>query len=165
MSDEEYNYLDASDQENDYAAEENANPDEDSEQCNIDSKLFETNINNGNSFPGQTDLFNAVSTMKNIIYMNVFQKGGPEEVHDTALLSKYVNLIGRIWKAVGYNQALDLNDQNAEIKQTIEQFLETLNQHLHEHNSPIQNEMRTQFLRLHLHCFPYCLREKCLSMA
>ena len=159
------NYLGASDQENDYASDENANPEEDNEQCDNDSKLFASNLNNGNSFPRQNDLFNAVSSMKNTIYMNMFQKGGPEEVHDTALLGKYIHLIGRIWKAVGYNQELDLADQNAEIQTAIRSFLETLDHHLHEHNSPIQNEMRTQFLRLHLHCFPYCMREKCLSMA
>lgn len=164
--DEEYDYLGESDQENDYASDEDANPtNEDSKQCNVDSKLFETNLLSGNAFPGQSNLFDSISNMKNTIYMNVFQKGGPEEIHDTALLGKYVNLIGRIWKSVGYNQPLNLDDQKDEIKQVIQTFLELLHQHLQEHNSPIQNEMRTQFLRLHLHCFPYCMREKCLSMA
>ncbi len=164
-SDDELNYLGASDQENDYASDENANPEDDSEQCDVDSKLFVTNLTNGNSFPGQTDLFKSISNMKNIIYMNIFQKGGPEEVHDTALLGKYIHIIGLIWKAVGYNQPLDIHEESEEIQEAVKQFLELLSQHLKEHNSPIQNEMRTQFLRLHLHCFPYCLRENCLSMA
>ncbi len=166
MSDnDEVNYLGSGDQENDYASDENANPDEDVETCEIESELFQSNIINGNSFPGQTDLFTAINAMKNTIYMNIFQSGGPEEVHDTALLGKYVNVIGRIWKAVGYNQPLNVKDQHIEVQNAIRTFIEILDQHLREHNSPNQNEMRTQFLKLHLHCFPYCMNEKCLSMA
>ncbi len=162
---EELNYLGASNQENDYASDENSNPDEDIEECERESKLFQSNMINGNSFPGQTDLFNAINGMKNTIYYNIFQEGGPEDVHDTALLGTYVNLIGRIWKAVGYNQPLDIKDQNSKIQDAIRSFIEIVNQHLKEHNSLFQNEMRTQFLKLHLHCFPYCMNEKCLSMA
>ena len=164
-SDEEVNYLGADDQENDYASDENSNPDEDVETCEKESKLFQTNMINGNSFPGQTDLFNGINIMKNKIYMSIFQSGGPEEVHDTALLGKYVNLIGRIWKAVGYNQPLNVDDQKPDVQSAITTFIAMLDQHLKEHNSPFQNEMRTQFLKLHLHCFPYCMNEKCLSMA
>lgn len=164
-TDDEVNYLGSSDQENDYASDENASPNDDIESCEKDSKLFQVNMINGNSFPGQSDLFNGINIMKNKIYMNVFQSGGPEEVHDTALLGKYVNVIGRIWKAVGYNQPLNVNDQNQEIQVAIKTFIELLDKHLREHNSPFQNEMRTQFLKLHLHCFPYCMNEKCLSMA
>ncbi len=162
---DEVNYLGASNQENDYASDENSNPDEDVETCEKESKLFQVNMINGNSFPGQSELFNGINTMKNIIYMNVFQNGGPEEVHDTALLGKYINLIGRIWKAVGYNQPLKVDDQKPEVQAAIKTFIGLLDKHLHEHNSPFQNEMRSQFLKLHLHCFPYCLNEKCLSMA
>ena len=166
MSDsEEQNYLGSSDQEDDYAFDENSNPDEDVEECEKESKLFQSNMINGNSFPGQTDLFNGINRLKNTIYINIFQSGGPEEVHDTALLGRYVNVIGRIWKAVGFNQPLNVSDQNSDIQKSVAEFIQLVDQHLKEHNSPLQNEMRTQFLKLHLHCFPYCMNEKCLSMA
>jgi hypothetical protein len=179
---EDKNYLTGENQENDIPAN-NSNPisettiisnsessdeDEDLMSCDEDSKEYKNRHDNGQNFPRQDELYEAITNMKNTIYMDYFQLGPSEKVHDTALLNKYLNLIGSIWQMIAHGsieqpKAL-FDQQNDNIKGAIRTFLGQLNEHLQlPDNNSVDNEMRTLFLKLHLHCYPYCLNEKCLS--
>ncbi len=189
MSDmEDKNYLTGENQENDIPAN-NSNPisetligmdttpyesesDSDLMSCDDDSKEYKNRHENGQNFPRQDDLYEAISNMKNIIYLDFFQTGSAEKVHDTELLNKYLSLIGSIWQLIRSSSAsgtideskIIIDQQNDNVKGAIRTFLTQLNEHLHlPENNSVDNEMRTLFLKLHLHCYPYCLNEKCLS--
>ena len=182
-------YLTGENQENDIPAN-NTNPisnttlvditDSDSESesendlisCDEDSKEYQNRYKNGQNFPRQDELYDAISDMKNTIYMDFFQSGSAEKVHDTAILNKYLGLIGSLWQLIvrgsvpaeTIDEMTIINQQNDTVKSAIKTFLGQLNEHLHlPENNAVDNEMRTLFLKLHLHCYPYCLNEKCLS--
>ncbi len=159
----ERNYLLPENQENDMPGD-NVNPqNENYEECNDDSTNFILDNNNGNTFPYQRDLFNSIMEMKNKIYHDFFQSGSAAKVHDPSILNKYVDLIGNVWKSIKLNQSLDLSSESDSVKKAITDFLEELDKHLRdESNNYETNEMRTRFLKLHLHCYPYCLNNDCL---
>ncbi len=188
---EDKNYLTGENQENDIPAN-NSNPisetvinslseqdqelDNESENelmsCDEDSKEYKNRYVNGQNFPRQDDLYEAISNMKNTIYLDFFQTGPAEKVHDTALLNKYLSLMGSIWQLIRSSSVSGtieepktiIDQQNDNVKGAIRTFLTQLNEHLHlPENNSVDNEMRTLFLKLHLHCYPYCLNEKCLS--
>jgi hypothetical protein len=176
------NYLTAENQENDIPSH-NSNPmsfitsdtfdESDSElvnelsTCDDDSKEYKSKFDNGQNFPRQDELYEAINDMKTKIYMDFFQSGSAEKVHDTNILNKYLSLIGSIWRLVtssNLNPDVIINSQNDNVKSTIKTFLQILNEHLHiPENTAVDNEMRTLFLKLHLHCYPYCMNHNCLS--
>ena len=171
------NYLTSENQENDIPAN-NSNPmseiesDDDLMSCDEDSKEYNNRYENGQNFPRQDELYEAISNMKNTIYMDFFQSGSAEKVHDTALLNKYLSLIGSLWQVIARANSTPeivdgmtiINQQNDNVKSAVKTFLNQLNEHLQlAENNAVDNEMRTLFLKLHLHCYPYCLNEKCLS--
>ncbi len=187
---EDKNYLTGENQENDIPANNsnpisetvvNSLPEQDSEydsdsenelmSCDQESKEYMNRHKNGQNFPRQDDLYEAISNMKNTIYFDFFQTGSAQKVHDTALLNKYLSLIGSIWQLIksSTNGTIEepkaiIDQQNDNVKGAIRTFLTQLNEHLHlPENNSVDNEMRTMFLKLHLHCYPYCLNEKCLS--
>jgi len=129
-------------------------------ECNADSNEF----NQTHSFAGEDELLTAMNRLKQTLYINVFQKGPPELVHDPAVLNRYVNLCGQIYFSILMNKALQIDDQPQVIRDAIAQFLMTLNSHLQRENTSMDNKLRTQFIKLHLHCFPYCMQNSCLSM-
>ncbi len=155
-------YLAPNSQEEDIPKED-ANPDNKSD-CEYDSKQHLYDTTNNNTFPNKTELYDAIIAMKNDIYKDIFQSGPPEKVHDTELLNIYVGLIGSIWKSILHNIPIDeLNNYSETIKGAIQKFLTTLSLHLtNTENNQETNLMRTRFLKLHLHCFPYCLNHECL---
>lgn len=132
-------------------------------ECNNDSAEF-NELNQVNTFIGQSELFTAMNKLKETLYLNIFQKGLPEVVHDPAVLNRYVNLCGQIYHSILMNEPLDLSQQPQVIKDAIALFLTTLNNHLQQSNTLMDNKLRTQFIKLHLHCFPYCMQNSCLSM-
>lgn len=156
-------YLGQHDVETDQA-DDNSNPVfENYKECDIDSAEF-NQLNQVNTFVGQGELFDAMNTLKETLYLNMFQKGLPEQVHDPAVLNRYVNLCGQIFYSILMNEPLTLDQQPQLIKDAIAQFLTVLNSHLQQSNTLMDNKLRTQFIKLHLHCFPYCMRNNCLSM-
>ncbi len=157
----EEEYLAPNSQEDDIP-EEDANPDNKSD-CELDSKqyLYDTTYN---TFPKKKELYDAIIAMKNDINKDIFQSGPPEKVHDTELLNNYVDLIGSIWKSIVHNIPIELENYSEKIKSAIHDFLTTLDLHLKStENNQETNLMRTRFLKLHLHCFPYCLNHTCLA--
>ncbi len=159
----ERNYLLPENQENDMPGDDVNPQGENYEECNDDSMNYIYDNNNGNTFPYQEDVYKSICEMKNKIYRDFFQSGSPEKVHDPSILNKYVDLIGDIWKSIELNQSLDLDSQSNTVRDAISKFLEDLNKHLQDtSNNPETNQMRTRFLKLHLHCYPYCLNNDCL---
>ncbi len=155
-------YLAPNSQEDDIP-EEDANPDNKSD-CELDSKQHLYDTTNNNTFPNKNELYDAIIKMKGDIYKDIFQSGPPEKVHDTELLNNYVDLIGSIWKSIVHNIPIDSENYSEKIKNAIQEFLITLNSHLkNTENNQETNLMRTRFLKLHLHCFPYCLNHECLA--
>jgi len=132
-------------------------------ECNNDSTVF-NELNQINTFIGQGELFNTMNKLKETLYLNMFQKGLPEQVHDPAVLNRYVNLCGQIYYSILMNKSLDLSQQPQVIKDAIALFLHVLQGHLQQSNTLMDNKLRTQFIKLHLHCFPYCMQNNCLSM-
>jgi hypothetical protein len=154
-------YLGANDQESDI-------PDDidhycSDEHCENEANEYNENNKNGMSFPHKDELYEALQQMKNAIYLDMFQTGPSEKVHDPIILNKYLELIDRVWKSVGYDRPIVLDDQSAEVREAITRFIQILHTHLSEPNTENDKELRSQLLHLHLHCYPYCMSEQCLS--
>lgn len=156
------NYLEPNDEESNIADETTDHYCSD-DHCENEAEEYNENNKNGMRFPKQDELYSAISQMKNAIYMDMFQSGPSEKVHDTIILNKYLELIDRIWKSVGYDKPIMLDDQSPAVQAAIKNFIQLLHTHLQEVNTPDDNELRSQFLHLHLHCYPYCMSEQCLS--
>jgi hypothetical protein len=139
------------------------------DSCSIDSDNWnEANIN-GLSFPDYDKISQAVETLKNIIYMSLFQIGDKKEVHDPGVNRKYMDYIGKVG-----NQVLDNLSNNTpltviqidkpEIEQSVEAFFTVLNDTFSKLKTPLEKSLCHDFLKLHLKCFPYCQRSECLSI-
>lgn len=160
---EQQDYLGPKDVEIDQP-DDNSNPIFDNyKECNAESNEF-NELNQTNSFVGQTELLTTMNKLKEILYTNIFQKGPSELVHDPVVLNRYVNLCGKIYFSIMMNKPLIIDDQPQVIRDAIGQFLTILNSHLQQTNTSMDNKLRTQFIKLHLHCFPYCMQNSCLSM-
>lgn len=154
-------YLGANDQESDIP--DNIDHYCSDDHCENEAEEFNENNKNGMRFSNQDELYEALSQMKNAIYMDMFQTGSSEKVHDPIILNKYLELIDRVWKSVGYDRPIVLDDQAAAVQEAIKNFIRVLHSHLSGSNTANDNELRSQFLHLHLHCYPYCMNEQCLS--
>ncbi len=102
----------------------------------------------------------AILQLKNTIYIELFQNGSPQEVHDTERLNEYVNICGNIYRHITAGEKLE--EYDATIHTAIKEFLNLWNSNVA--SSPLEVEMQREFLHLHLICFCYCQNSDCLSM-
>jgi hypothetical protein len=158
--------LNDSDQEIFEDSQDAVSPSQDDSCDNASVEWNEANLN-GLAFDRQELLSNAVETLKNIIYMAMFQIGPKDEVHDPNVNRRYIDYISEIGNNVmdniTNNKPLQIVSGKPEIEKALAAFYEVFKDVI----SNLQNTERSlcyDFLKLHLKCFPYCQRSECLSM-
>jgi hypothetical protein len=102
----------------------------------------------------------AILSLKTTLYMETFQNGSADKVHNTERLSDYVNMCGNIYRHI--TQGEPLGAYSPTINNAIQSFLTIWNANAV--STPLEKEMQLQYLHLHLICFCYCHNSDCLSM-
>jgi hypothetical protein len=102
----------------------------------------------------------AILLLKETLYMDTFQNGSFEKVHDTERLNDYVNMCGNIYRHITEGEPLDTYSQV--INNAIQGFLGVWNSNTV--STPLERGMQLEFLHLHLVCFCYCHNSDCISM-
>lgn len=102
----------------------------------------------------------AILLLKETLYMDTFQNGSSEKVHDTERLNDYVNMCGNIYRHITEGEQLETYSQV--INNAIQGFLGVWNANTV--STPLERGMQIEFLHLHLVCFCYCHNSDCISM-
>ncbi len=102
----------------------------------------------------------AILKLKETLYMDTFQNGSSDKVHDTERLSDYVNMCGNIYRHITAGEPLE--SYSKPLNDAIHEFLNIWNTNAV--STPLEKEMQLEYLHLHLICFCYCHNADCLSM-
>jgi len=102
----------------------------------------------------------AILRLKEALYMDTFQNGSSDKVHDTQRLSDYVNMCGNIYRHI--TEGEELESYSDAINGAIQGFLNIWNANVG--STHLEKQMQLDYLHLHLICFCYCHNADCLSM-
>ena len=167
----EDDYLDPEDQEvNESINEEEIQPNLNG--CSTSEELRNMAKSNGLIYPAEEQIKKAVEDIKELIYLEFFQNGTKEQVHDMNVMNKYVNFLGLLHKVVltflSSSKPINFNrvafGQSAELKNGMSTFFEIFRQQMNMSSTKEQDDLRDAYLHLHFICYPYCHADQCLSM-